>query len=1696
PPLVPGGGGVPVASPSSPRGAVQPACRVGAVAAQRREEARTRRHGLAEMLPEPLGGRPRAARSAWSSVGGSEQGRAPGAQGQLGRPPAAEQLPEDVRRLLPPGQVLAPRSPALPGAAGAHGRGAATAPRRQQRPVLLRGLVLPLRLGQALGPADSAASRPLPGRLLVPHIGWCLWRAEVGPPGLRAGLSSDCPSSPELELPARSPPARPVPVLRPGRSPVGCSHCVLPSFWARRDKPEAWASGWSVCSAGEGLPIWVRRSAPGRGAERAGQGRPGLLGVGQACGAGAVAPGRCPAHFLPVWTAGSRSWASPELTWPFGGPLEAQGGKGGIPGSCRGAVVSSSAPACPGRPPSAPPLAPAARSPAALTPTWPPPPSVPRPPGGSASPLLLCPLTAAPGLPRAGPAPSPGRPVGMLSGRSQARGGGLPGQPLAHWPAPSPAGGGSLPGRFTLGRSREPRVPVPGVAPKRRGTGVHAVPHVPGPWGWRPRSWARAALCPPGLAALCPLGLAALCPPGLAAVESWVLLLALHGLVGSCRARMGRSRAACSCDPLARPLRRPFPSEETAENDDDVYRSLEELAEVGQAVTGGRAGPCPPQPGAVARRGGGSACPLAAGAAALAQGGRTRAPDAPLRRSEHDLGEDIYDCVPCEDEGDDVYEDIIKVEVQQPMKMGLTEDDKRSCCLLEIQETEAKYYRTLEDIEKNYMGPLRLVLTPADMAAVFINLEDLIKVHHSFLRAIDVAMMAGGGTLAKVFLDFKERLLIYGEYCSRMEHAQTTLSQLLAGREDFRQKVEECALKVQDGKFKLQDLLVVPVQRVLKYHLLLKELLSHSADRPEKQQLKEALEAMQDLAMYINEVKRDKETLKKISEFQSCIDNLQVKLEEFGRPKIDGELKVRSIVNHTKQDRYLFLFDKVVIVCKRRGYSYELKEIIELLFHKMTDDPTNNKDVKKWSYGFYLTHLQGKQGFQLFCKTEDMKRKWMEQFEMAMSNIKPDKANANHHSFQMHSFDKTTSCRACRMFLRGTFYQGYLCTRCGVGAHKECLEVTPPCTISEYPAGAGPRAPAPLGLWLQPPPPQRPLAGCTTPLERDQMVAVQNYHGNPAPPGKPVLTFQMGDVIELLRGDPESQWWEGRLVQTRKSGYFPSASVKPCPVDGRPPIGRPPSRETDYAAYPFAGNMERQQTDSLLKAHASGTYLVRERPAEAERFAISIKYVAARGSFNDEVKHIKVVEKDSWIHITEAKKFESLLELVEYYQSHSLKESFKQLDTTLKYPYKSRERAASRASTRSPASCASYNFSFLSPQGLSFASQGSSAPFWSAVFTPRVIGTAVARYNFAARDMRELSLREGDVVRIYSRIGGDQGWWKGETNGRVSGPKLTVLPSPAPPRCARPGPTQRLSGHRPLVQAPRRPWPEGTQRGDRPRCTCCPPVPSWPCADTAGAAGPASCAVGSPEGLGLCGPLLPFPETPLAPRFGASATTGRHRLHRVSLGSLRRPATAGPAGRPLQVVRARPPPAQERLDRCWVASGLIHFPPTARQSGRPAGPGSRAGGPALCWGLWRHQVCGVGRGPARSRVSGFPGCPRGSPRPSGAGGSWRVTTSVLSLTATCLVRLVPSSCRLSGWTFGVRGSVSLVSLGDVPACGSSAASGRPQPHAGVSPGLCLPSLCPLACLLASQPRLPGQAAVKSRDWVFFAVISFISRISS
>lgn len=60
--------------------------------------------------------------------------------------------------------------------------------------------------------------------------------------------------------------------------------------------------------------------------------------------------------------------------------------------------------------------------------------------------------------------------------------------------------------------------------------------------------------------------------------------------------------------------------------------------------------------------------------------------------------------------------------------------------------------------------------------------------------------------------------------------AQILLDSLCAKDDCVREAVLACELAANEGRFRLRDLLAVPMQRVLKYHLLLKELLNHTRE--------------------------------------------------------------------------------------------------------------------------------------------------------------------------------------------------------------------------------------------------------------------------------------------------------------------------------------------------------------------------------------------------------------------------------------------------------------------------------------------------------------------------------------------------------------------------------------------------------------------------------------------------------------------------------------------------------------------------------------------------------------------------------------------------------------------------------------------------------------------------------------------------
>ncbi|XP_076827298.1 guanine nucleotide exchange factor VAV3 isoform X2 [Brachyhypopomus gauderio] len=660
--------------------------------------------------------------------------------------------------------------------------------------------------------------------------------------------------------------------------------------------------------------------------------------------------------------------------------------------------------------------------------------------------------------------------------------------------------------------------------------------------------------------------------------------------------------------------------------------------------------------------------------------------------------EDLYDCV-YDDDGGEVYEDLMKAEAGAPVKQA--ETDIRSCCLAEIRQTEEKYTETLESIEKFFLRPLEQFLNAGEIEKVFVNIPELVKVHKGLLQDLQNSIgHQSASNLFQIFLDYKERLLIYGKYCSHVETAIACLDEICKDKEDVRQKLEVCSKRANNGKFTLRDLLVVPMQRVLKYHLLLQELVKHTHDSTEKSNLRTALDAMKDLAQYVNEVKRDNETLREIEQYQKSIENLNQPLRNYGRPKGDGEVRVTSVDKRAKQDRHIFLFDAAVIVCKRRGDVYEMKEVIDLHNFKITNNPTSDKETRKWSYGFYLTHNQGQNGFEFFFKTKELKKKWLEQFGMAISNIRPENGTSHLHEFHMHTFDGIRACSSCKMLLRGIFNQGYQCCKCGEGAHKECLGRVAMC---------GKGSTSDSGSFRT----QDRSHSRPTDPGLPRMLAVRSYHGLPSPACGPPVSLQEGDIIQLIRADLHSSWWQGKVLTTREVGFFPSDAVKPCPC----------AKPIDYSPQPwFAGRMQRLEAEAELVNRKNSTYLVRHRGQESNEYAISIKY-------NNDVKHIKILTRDGHFQIAENRRFRSILELIEYYKHHSLKEGFRTLDTTLQFAYREPENGGT-------------------------------------MLTPKVIGVAIARYDFCSRDTRELSLQEGDMVKIYTKSGAN-GWWRGEVNGRV-----------------------------------------------------------------------------------------------------------------------------------------------------------------------------------------------------------------------------------------------------------------------------------------------------------------------------------------
>ncbi|CAI8033155.1 Pleckstrin homology domain-containing family G member 3 [Geodia barretti] len=172
----------------------------------------------------------------------------------------------------------------------------------------------------------------------------------------------------------------------------------------------------------------------------------------------------------------------------------------------------------------------------------------------------------------------------------------------------------------------------------------------------------------------------------------------------------------------------------------------------------------------------------------------------------------------------------------------------------EILQTERAYIASLEEIILGYMMPLHGYLLakgegPNFIHTVFGNINKLRQLHEELLDKLHTAC-GDPHEFADVFIetDFDH----YREYCIHYTDANDFLQKSMNENEKLKMFITQCQNDLEHA-LPLHSHLIKPVQRILKYHLMLREMLKYiDSEAVIYQDVKEAHGKMKSVAEEIN----------------------------------------------------------------------------------------------------------------------------------------------------------------------------------------------------------------------------------------------------------------------------------------------------------------------------------------------------------------------------------------------------------------------------------------------------------------------------------------------------------------------------------------------------------------------------------------------------------------------------------------------------------------------------------------------------------------------------------------------------------------------------------------------------------------------------------------------------------------------------
>ncbi|CAK1604221.1 unnamed protein product [Parnassius mnemosyne] len=202
----------------------------------------------------------------------------------------------------------------------------------------------------------------------------------------------------------------------------------------------------------------------------------------------------------------------------------------------------------------------------------------------------------------------------------------------------------------------------------------------------------------------------------------------------------------------------------------------------------------------------------------------------------------------------------------------LSDADKLRKVLLELVDTERAYVKHLNNLLENYLEPLKkeTFLSNAEINALFGNIQEIVTFQRQFLQNLEEALEAEPNfhhfeisnqfknvlfAVGNAFLYYVNHFKLYSSFCASHSKAQKVLHPN-EGNQALQEFLAARNPKQQHSST-LESYLIKPIQRILKYPLLLQQLRNLTdVNSEEHLHLVEALKGMEKVAEHINEMQR------------------------------------------------------------------------------------------------------------------------------------------------------------------------------------------------------------------------------------------------------------------------------------------------------------------------------------------------------------------------------------------------------------------------------------------------------------------------------------------------------------------------------------------------------------------------------------------------------------------------------------------------------------------------------------------------------------------------------------------------------------------------------------------------------------------------------------------------------------------------